>query len=106
MGFARHYGFWRDPEIPDGEDGEWRMSTTILTRPAADALGHIHDRTPVIVPADLQADWLDPGLSDKTEIRSLLDAIPDPEILPREVGKPVGNVRNNGPGLVEPMGDR
>lgn len=79
------------------------MSTTILTRPAADALGHIHDRTPVIVPADLQADWLDPGLIDKAEIRSLLDAIPDPELVPHEVGTAVGNVRNNGPELVEPV---
>jgi putative SOS response-associated peptidase YedK len=81
------------------------MSTTILTRPAADALGHIHDRTPVIVPADLQGDWLDPGLIDKAEIHLLLDAIPDPELVPREVGKAVGNVRNNGPELVEPKGD-
>lgn len=60
----------------------------------------------MIVPADLQADWLDPGLSDKAEIRSLLDAIPDPELVPREVGKPMGTARNNGPELVEPMGDR
>lgn len=105
VGFAGLYEFWRDPEVPDGEEGEWLMSTTILTRPAADALGHIHDRTPVIVPADLQADWLDPGLTDKAEIRSLLDAIPDPELVPRVVGKAVSNVRNNGPELVEPMSD-
>ncbi|MDO2934175.1 SOS response-associated peptidase [Paeniglutamicibacter sulfureus] len=103
VGFAGLYEFWRDPEVPDGGEGEWLMSTTILTRPAADALGHIHDRTPVIVPADLQADWLDPGLIDKAEIRSLLDAIPDPELVPHEVGTAVGNVRNNGPELVEPV---
>jgi len=44
------------------------MTTTILTRPATDALGRIQDRTPVIVPAELQDDWLDPGLTDKSEI--------------------------------------
>ncbi|MGJ9402406.1 SOS response-associated peptidase family protein [Arthrobacter sp. KK5.5] len=49
----------------------------ILTRPAADALGHIHDRTPVIVPPDLQGDWLDPGTTSKDDVRSLLEAIPD-----------------------------
>lgn len=41
------------------------MTTTILTRPAADALGHIHDRTPIIAPTDLREEWLDAGLTDK-----------------------------------------
>ncbi|MCQ9162970.1 SOS response-associated peptidase [Arthrobacter sp. STN4] len=101
LGFAGLYEFWLDPEVPEGEDNEWLLTTTILTRPAADALGHIHDRMPVIVPAgDLQSDWLDPALTDKSEIRSLLDAIPDPVLVPREVGKAVGNVRNNGPELI------
>lgn len=101
VAFAGLYEFWRDPEVPNGEEGEWLMTTTVLTRPAADALGHIHERTPVIVPPALQQDWLDPELTDKSEIRSLLDAIPDPELVPREVGKAVGNVRNNGPELIE-----
>lgn len=77
------------------------MTTTIITRPAAYALGHIHDRTPVIVPAGLQDEWLDPDLTDKGEIRSLLDGIADPEMVPREVGKAVGNARSNGPELLE-----
>jgi putative SOS response-associated peptidase YedK len=34
-GFAGLYEFWRDPEIPEGEEGDWLMTTTILTRPAA-----------------------------------------------------------------------
>ncbi len=41
------------------------MTTTILTRPAADALGNIHDRTQVIVPEDLQDEWPDPGLVER-----------------------------------------
>ncbi|MBM6620620.1 SOS response-associated peptidase [Micrococcaceae bacterium RIT802] len=101
VAFAGLYEFWLDPEVPDGEPGEWLMTTTILTRPAADALGHIHDRTPVIVPAGLQDEWLEPELTDKGEIRTLLDGILDPELVPREVGKAVGNVRNNGPELIE-----
>lgn len=102
--FAGLYEFWRDPEVPDSEEGEWLMTTTVLTRPAADALGLIHDRTPVIVPADLQDEWLEPELTDKGEIRTLLDGIPDPELVPREVNKAVGNVRNNGPELIDPVG--
>lgn len=78
VAFAGLYEFWRDPEFDDGEEGEWLMTTTILTRPAADAFGHIHDRTLVIVPPDLQGDWLDPGLKDKDGVRQLLDAIRTP----------------------------
>lgn len=101
VAFAGLYEFCRDPQAPEGGEGGWLRTTTILTRPAADALGHIHDRTPVIVPADLREEWLDPGLTDKGGIRSLLDAIPDPTLVPRVVGKEVGNVRNNGPHLIE-----
>lgn len=83
VAFAGLYEFWRDAEVPEGERGEWLMTTTILTCPAADALGHIHDIS-VIVPADFQDEWLDPGLTDKGEIRTQLEGIPDPElVLPR-----------------------
>jgi putative SOS response-associated peptidase YedK len=102
LAFAGLYEFWRDPDVAEDGPGEWLVTTTILTRPATDTLGHIHDRTPVVVPADLLDDWLDPGVTDKGLIRSLLDAIPDPELVPLEVGKAVGNVRNNGPELIEP----
>ncbi|MFC7403419.1 SOS response-associated peptidase [Citricoccus sp. GCM10030269] len=102
LSFAGLYEFWRDPAVPEGGDGEWLMTTTILTRPATDALGHIHDRTPVIVPAEMRDDWLDPDQTDKAQIRQLIDAIPDPTLVPRRVRPAVGNVRNNGPDLIEP----
>ena len=37
------------------------LTATMLTQPASDALGHIPERTLVIVPTGLQADWLNPG---------------------------------------------
>lgn len=79
------------------------MTTTVFTRLAADALGHIHYHRPVIAPPDPQDDWLDPKLTEKGEIRMQLDGIPDPEPVPREVGQAVGNVRNNGAALIEPL---
>lgn len=102
LGFAGLYEFWRDPDVPEGQEGEWLMTMTILTRPAPDALGHVHDRTPVVVPRDMLGDWLDPALMDKSDIQSLLEAMPDPVLVPREVGKAVGNVRNDSPELIEP----
>jgi hypothetical protein len=38
----------------------------------------VASRSPVIVPPELQEDWLDPWLVYKAWIRSLLDAIPIP----------------------------
>lgn len=105
LGFAALYEFWRDPAATSEEHprGTWVLSCTIITRPADDALGEIHDRTPVIVPAELRGDWLDPHNDSKGAVRDLLAAIPDPRLVPREVGTRVGSVRNNGPELIEPL---
>ncbi|WP_309081642.1 SOS response-associated peptidase [Zhihengliuella sp.] len=105
LAFAGLYEFWRDPEVPEGEPDAWLMTTTVLTRPATDALGHIHDRTPVIVPPGLRDGWLDPGLTDRSRIQQLIDAIPDPSLLPHRVGPAVGNVRNDGPELIAPVAE-
>ncbi|MGO4383859.1 SOS response-associated peptidase [Specibacter sp. RAF43] len=103
LSFAGLYEFWPDPELPEDQEDKWRMTVTIITRAAPDALGHIHDRTPVIVPADLHDEWLDPELTDKSDLRTLIDSIPDPHLVPTVVGTAVGNIRNNGPELIEPV---
>lgn len=104
LGFAALYEFWPDPSQPEDSPEKWLMTATILTRPATDALGHIHDRTPVIVPTGLRGDWLNPTLTDGDEVQQLLDTIPEPHLLPRVVDTAVGNVRNDGPHLIEPVG--
>lgn len=103
LSFAGLYEFWPDPELPEDHEAKWVMTATIITRPASDALGHIHDRTPVIVPVELHSDWLDGELTDKDGVQSLLDSIPDPELVPTVVGPEVGSVRNNGPELIVPV---
>ncbi len=107
LAFAGLYEFWRDPATATQTEpsGSWVVSCTIITRPASDALGQIHDRTPVIVPPELQSDWLDPRKDARPQVQELLDAIPDPQLVPRLVGKRVGSVRNNGPELIEPLPD-
>ena len=56
----------------------------------------------MIVPRDMYSGWLDPGTTDKAEIRQLLDAMPEPVLTPRVVGDRVNSVRNDGPELIEP----
>ncbi len=75
-------------------------SFTIITRPAPDALGHIHDRSPLLVPASLRSDWLDPSVTDPDQVRELLAAIPEPVLQPRAVSTEVNSVNNNGPHLL------
>lgn len=100
--FASLYEIWRDPDLPDDHPDKWLWTCTIITRPAADTLGHIHDRCPVIVPADLRGAWLDCTTDDPATAQDLLERMPEPHLEPRVVSPAVGNVRNNGPELIEP----
>jgi len=84
LGFAGVYEWWR---VPDGVDVRgaadgWLCSMAIITRPAMDSIGHIHDRMPVVVPPGLVGAWLDPGLTAVTEVGELLEALPDPVLVP------------------------
>lgn len=88
--------------MPEDEPGRWLLSCTVLTTTTQDSLGHVHDRSPVIIPRDMYADWLDPGTSDKADVQQLLDAIPEPVLTPRIVSSRVNSLRNNGPELLEP----
>ena len=88
-------------EVWSREDGERLWTCTVITTEAADDLGHVHDRTPLLVPrADWQR-WLDPEVEDPGQellvpaTPGVLDAWP--------VSPAVGNVRTNGPELVEPL---
>lgn len=98
------YELWRDPSRADDDPARWLWSVTIITRPAADALGHVHDRCPVLLPAELWDRWLDPAVTAPDEVGAMLVGVPEPHLTPREVGRAVGNVRNNGPELIEPVG--
>ena len=87
LGFAGVYEWWRVPAgvvLPGSEDG-WLCSTVIVTRPALDSIGQIHDRMPVVVPPELADAWLDPSLTSLNEVDELLAAIPDPLLVPSQL---------------------
>lgn len=96
MAMAGLYEFWKAP------DGAWLFTVTVITTAAEDALGHIHDRMPMLVEPDRWDSWLDPlhdpdGLSGLLvpAAPGLLDATP--------VSTRVNNVANNGPELLTPV---
>lgn len=95
LAMAGLYEVWKDAE------GNRLWTCTVITTDAADELGEIHDRTPLLVdPADW-ARWLDPAVEDPGAdllvpgTPGVLDAWP--------VDRAVGNVRNDGPHLVAPV---
>ena len=95
LAFAGLYERWTDAE------GRELWSVSILTEPALGPLAEIHDRMPLTVSRALLDPWLDEGLRDADRVRSLLDLGEVPAWAARPVGPEVGNVRNNGPGLIE-----
>jgi putative SOS response-associated peptidase YedK len=76
-------------------------SAPVAVRPVARASDV--SAAPVLVPAELRADWLNPSLVEPERAKELLAAIPEPFLTPREVSNAVNFVRNNGPELVEPV---
>jgi putative SOS response-associated peptidase YedK len=102
--FAGLYEMWRNPDLPATDPARWVWTFTILTTTAPDALGHIHDRSPVVVPPGQRDDWLDPALIDLDRVRALLAAVPEPRFDAYEVSTAVNDHRNNGPELITAVG--
>lgn len=96
MAFAGVFDAWLNPELPEDDPDRWLRTFAIVTRPTPDALGQIHDRAPVVVPAGFVDEWLDSKIQEPHRVRDLLREIPDPSLVPRQVGP----IRGNGPELI------
>ena len=104
LAFAGLYELWPDPARAEDDPDRWLWTLTILTTQASDALGRIHDRTPVVIPPDMRGDWLDPALTDLDLVRQVLDAVPEPHLETHEVSTAVNSVRNDFPDLLTRVG--
>jgi putative SOS response-associated peptidase YedK len=88
------YEIWRDAE------DRLLWTATVITTEASDDVGHIHDRSPMTVPADRWDVWLDPGSSTAGLLDLLRPAVAG-RLAATAVSTAVNNVRNNGPDLLE-----
>ncbi|WP_340540720.1 SOS response-associated peptidase [Nocardioides sp. GXZ039] len=102
MAMAGLYEIWRDPTRDDDDPARFRWTCTIITTDAEDDLGRIHDRMPLMVEPDRWERWLDPGTPADDLIDLLVPAAPG-RLEAYPVSTAVGNVRNNGPELIEPL---
>ena len=95
-------GLWESWRSPKGEMVE---SCTIVTTAANRLLAEIHGRMPVILaPNDIDP-WLYPGIETE-KLKALFEPYPARAMTAYPVSKAVGNVRNDEPDLVEPIGAR
>jgi len=91
--FAGLSSLWEGPE------GELRTCTIITTEPNA-LMAALHNRMPAILPREHWAAWLDPAERNPGR---LLQPYPDAAMACHPVGPAVGNPRNEGPALIEPV---
>lgn len=100
LAMAGLYEIWRDPGRAEDDPERFRWTCTVITTDAEDSLGRIHDRMPLMVERDRWSQWLDPRVGG--ELSLLVPAAPG-RLEAYPVSTAVGNVRNNGPELVEPL---
>lgn len=123
IAFAGLYEWWKVPAADQQETGQWVLSCTILTGPSPevgsatsegpggslDQLAHLHDRMPLAMTPQMTQEWIAPGKLAADEAQVLVDRVRTEafdvasgwDIYP--VDKAVGNVRNEGPQLLEPL---
>ena len=115
--YAGLYEWWADPSVPAGEPGRWLLSASVITLAAPDPqdnepvlgrLGALHHRMPLPLSTTDLAAWISPGQLGATEALELLgrvlgNAYPAArELEIRAVNPAVGNVRHDGPWLLDP----
>jgi len=93
MALAGLWEGWRSPE------GDVVRSYAVITTTAIDALGHLHERMPVVLEPEDWAAWL--GEVDADPAALLRPSSAGFRVWP--VSSRVNSVRNNGPELIEPL---
>lgn len=103
-GTKQPFYFERVDGCPLAFAGLWDGETvaTITTAPNREAVA-IHDRMPVILEEVSFQRFLDPTPLDSKERESLLAPSRDDTLKAWPVDRRVGSVRNNDPGLIEPV---
>lgn len=91
--------------LPDGfafaglwTEGRYGLSCSIVTTPAIGELTQVHHRMPLLLEGHRWQEWLTAPAGPELLQPTDLDYVSTIEI--RRVGAAVGNVRNDGPGLI------
>jgi putative SOS response-associated peptidase YedK len=85
-------GVWERWQAHDGQTLE---GFVVLTRPAAGFLRDIHDRMPLVVPAQQIEHWLDPQERDAESLAPVLQALPALDLWTTHEVSPLVNTASN-----------
>jgi putative SOS response-associated peptidase YedK len=103
MAMAGLYEIWKDPTRDDDDPERFLWTCTVLTTRAEDAVGHIHDRMPLLVERERWDAWLDPSNGAVDDLKQLLVPAAPGRLDAYPVSTQVNSVRNNGPELVQAL---
>ena len=98
MAMAGLWSLWRDLAV-----GLWISSCAVITTAANATVAPLHDRMPVLLPADAWDAWMDPSESSADFLRELLVPAEAALLARYPVSTRVNSVRNEGRDLVEPV---
>jgi putative SOS response-associated peptidase YedK len=96
--FAGVYETWHDRMT-----GSELWTFSIVTTEANRDMEGIHDRMPVILSPDEEADWLDPANQTRETIEPMLHPYPDGHITMHQVSTVVNTPKNNDKRLIYPI---
>jgi putative SOS response-associated peptidase YedK len=97
LALAGLWSTWRPPDAAAPP----LVTCAVLTTDAVGPLAQIHDRMPLILPAQAWQAWLDPDTDDPSELLAPPPAQLVHALELRPVSTAVNNVRRDGPELVE-----
>jgi putative SOS response-associated peptidase YedK len=89
-------GLWAEARRADGSSVH---SCAIVTCAPGEVVAPIHDRMPVILEREAEAEWLQPE-AGPDRLRALL--VPTDDLTVTEVSDAVNDVRQDGPALIQP----
>jgi len=92
--FAGLWEQWRTPEGPP------LLTYTIITRAAQGDIAQLHDRMPLALAPHVFGDWL---FGDAARAQSIVESATPIEVAFHPVARAVGNPRNQGPELIDPV---
>jgi putative SOS response-associated peptidase YedK len=75
----------------------------VLTCPANSLMQPIHNRMPVILPAEHEAAWLDSNAHDTAQLSQLLKPLPAAAMTAYRVGSLVNSPRLDTAGCIQPL---
>jgi putative SOS response-associated peptidase YedK len=100
MALAGLWETWRSPA------GERIRSFTIVTTTPNELCAELHNRMPVVLQPQAWPQWLGEQPADVPQLKALVAPYPSDEMICWPVSARVGNVKNNDPGLIEPINVR